>query len=93
MPLETLAIGFDNCVVAQRVVAVVRSDSNPVKRLIDAAEREGRLVDATSGRRTRAVIITDSNHVVLAHVSPHTLVSKLAGRASEDEADEPDGHA
>ena len=90
MPLEILTIGFDNCVVADRVVAVVRSDSNPVKRLVDAAEREGRLVDATSGRRTRSVIITDSNHVVLTHVSPHTLVAKLSGRATEDVADEPE---
>ncbi len=89
MPLETLAIGFDNCVVASRVVAVVRSDSNPIKRLIDAAERAGRLVDATSGRRTRSVIITDSNHVVLTHISPHTLVAKLSGRAAEDAADAP----
>ncbi len=90
--METLTIGFDNCVVAERVVAVVRSESNPIKRLIDLAEREGRLVDATSGRRTRSVVVTDSNHIVLSHVSTHTLVAKLSGHAVEDMPDEPDAH-
>ena len=87
MALDTLPIGFDNCVVAQRVVAVVRSESNPIKRLIDSAEREGRLVDATSGRRTRSVIVTDSNHIVLTHVSTQTLATKLAGGVVEDDDD------
>lgn len=82
-----LPIGFDNCVVAQRVVAVVRSDSNPIKRLIDSAEREGRLVDATSGRRTRSVIVTDSNHVVLTHVSTQTLAAKISGGTVQDAED------
>ena len=83
MSLDALPIGFDNCVVAQRVVAVVRSDSNPIKRLIDSAEREGRLIDATSGRRTRSVVVTDSNHVVLTHVSTQTLAAKLSGGTVE----------
>ena len=91
MPVETLAIGFDNCVVTGRIVAVVRSDSSPIKRMVDAAEREGRLVDATSGRRTRSVIVTDSNHVVLTHVSARALVAKLSGGPSEDTAHEPAG--
>jgi len=91
VPLETLTVGFDNCVVVDRVVAIVRSDSNPIRRLIDAAEREGRLVDATSGRRTRSVIVTDSNHIVLTHVNPQTLVAKLSGRSTEGQGDEFDG--
>ena len=89
MALDTLPIGFDNCVVAHRVVAVVRSESNPIKRLIDTAEREGRLIDATSGRRTRSVIVTDSNHVVLTHVSTQTLAAKLSGGTIEDLEDGP----
>lgn len=90
MALDTLPIGFDNCVVANRVVAVVRSESNPIKRLIDSAEREGRLVDATSGRRTRSVIVTDSNHVILTHVSTHTLAAKLSGGTIEEIEDDPE---
>ena len=87
MALDALPLGFDNFVVAQRVVAVVRSESNPIKRLIDTAEREGRLVDATSGRRTRSVVVTDSNHVVLTHVSTQTLAAKLSGGAIQDTED------
>jgi len=86
MALEIINIGFGNIVPTQRIVAVVGAGSNPIKRLIEGAERENRLVDATSGRRTRSVIITDSNHVILSHVHPATLAQKVEGKEVEDDA-------
>ena len=83
MPVEVITVGFGNFISAQRVVAVTRAGSAPVKRMIDAAVKEGRLVDATNGRRTRAVIVTDSNHVVLSHLNPQTIGERLSGVASD----------
>jgi len=90
MPIELINIGFGNTVAVARVVAVARADSSPLRRLIDSAANENRLVDATSGRKTRSIIITDSHHVILSHQSPATLRDKLVGRteatAEDDEA-------
>ncbi|NOZ19699.1 MAG: DUF370 domain-containing protein [Planctomycetes bacterium] len=77
MPFEMLNVGLHNVVAAHRVVAVTAAGSSPLKRLVEGAEREHRLIDATSGRKTRSIIVTDSNHVILSHVSPGTLVQKL----------------
>jgi len=74
-------IGFGNVIAAERVVSVARAGSLPIKRLIETAERQGRLVDATSGRRTRSVVVTDSNHIILTHLQPSTLAQKLSGSA------------
>ena len=79
MTIEMANVGFGNLVAVGRVVAVTRADSAPVRRLIEGADRQGRLVDATNGRRTRSVIVLDSNHVVLSHAQPQTLASKLCG--------------
>jgi len=84
MPIEMVHIGFGNVVAASRVVSVVRAGSLPIKRLIDAAERQGRLIDCTSGRRTRSIVVTDSNHVILTHLQPNTLAQKLSGSAVVD---------
>jgi regulator of extracellular matrix RemA (YlzA/DUF370 family) len=89
MPIEVINIGFGNVVAVQRVIAVIKAGSSPMKRLVNGAERQNRLVDATNGRLTRSVIVTDSNHVILSHVKPTTLSQKLAGMATDDEA--PDG--
>jgi hypothetical protein len=92
MPIEMVNIGFGNCLATARVVVVARADSSPLKRLIEKAWSENRLVDATSGRKTRSVVITDSNHVILSHQSPSTIRDKLIGRteatAEEIEEDE-----
>ncbi|MBM4043719.1 MAG: DUF370 domain-containing protein [Planctomycetes bacterium] len=85
MPLELVNVGFGNTVAVQRVIAVIKAGSSPMKRLVDSAERQNRLVDATNGRRTRSIVVTDSNHVVLSHLQPETLSQKLAGSAIEDE--------
>ena len=71
-------IGFGNVVVASRIVAVVHPGSSPARRLKDDAREGGRLVDATQGRRTRSIIVTDSNHVILSAVQGETISQRLA---------------
>ncbi len=79
-------IGFGNVVMASRVVAVVSPGSAPMKRLKDEAKKAGRLVDATEGRRTRSIIVTDSGHIILSSMQPETIASKLGeGRSREVE--------
>ncbi len=77
MTAALLNVGFDNAVAAGRIVAVVSADPSPIKRLREAADRRQKLVDATNGRRTRTVIITDSDHVVLSSLQPETIVQRL----------------
>jgi regulator of extracellular matrix RemA (YlzA/DUF370 family) len=72
-------IGFGNTVVSQRVVAVILPQSAPSKRLREEARQEQRLIDATHGRKTRAIIVTDSNHVILSAVHADTLSQRLGG--------------
>ena len=74
-----LNIGFGNVVASERVVAIITPGSAPVKRLKDHARDTGKLVDATQGRRTRAVIVTDSDHVILSAVAAETITSRLEG--------------
>lgn len=78
MALQLLNVGFDNAVAAQRVVAVVGADTSPIKRLREAALRSRKLIDATNGRRTRTVIVTDSDHVVLSSLQPETVAQRWA---------------
>lgn len=72
-----LNVGFGNTVVAERVVAIVTPNSAPMKRLKDDAKQENRLVDATHGRKTRSIIVTDSNHVVLSAIQAETLAQRF----------------
>ena len=80
MEIKLLNVGFGNVVIANRVVAIVSPDSAPMKRLKEDAKEEGRLIDATYGRRTRAIIITDSNHVILSAVQPETAANRLVNK-------------
>ncbi len=80
MAIKLINVGFNNVVIADRIVALVAPDSSPVKRLKQVAKERGRLVDATCGRRTRAVIITDSNHVVLSALQPETINLRFLGK-------------
>lgn len=73
-----LNIGFGNLVLVSRVVAVVNPTSSPMRRLREDARQEGRLIDATQGRKTRALIITDSNHVILSAVQAETIGQRFA---------------
>jgi extracellular matrix regulatory protein A len=78
-------VGFGNMVVASRIVAIVAPSSAPMKRLKEEARQHGKLIDATQGRKTRAIIITDSDHVILSAVQTITVAQRLA----DDEEDAP----
>ena len=77
-----LNVGYGNVLVAARVIAVVSSQPAPMRRLREEASERGKLIDATQGRRTRSILITDSDHVVLSAVNPETLSARLAADGS-----------
>ena len=77
MSSRLLNIGYGNVVAAGRVVAVVSPDSAPMKRLKDDARERGKLVDATQGRRTRSILVTDTDHVILSALSAETIAERL----------------
>lgn len=77
LDIKLINIGFGNVVSASRVVAIVSPESAPIKRIIQDARDRFQLIDATYGRRTRAVIITDSGHVVLSAVQPDTMSHRI----------------
>ncbi|MGB3615220.1 MAG: DUF370 domain-containing protein [Elainellaceae cyanobacterium] len=80
MDIKLINIGFGNIVSANRVIAIVSPESAPIKRIISDARERGELVDATYGRRTRAVIITDSGHIVLSAIQPETVAHRFVGQ-------------
>lgn len=75
--MKLINIGFGNIVSASRVIAIVSPESAPIKRIISDARDRGQLVDATYGRRTRAVLITDSGHIVLSAIQPETVAHRF----------------
>ncbi len=83
--MKLINIGFGNMVSANRLVAIVSPESAPIKRIIQDSRDRGCLIDATYGRRTRAVIITDSEHVVLSALQPETIANRLNDRDEDDE--------
>ncbi len=83
MESRLLNIGFGNTVVADRIVAIVTPNSAPMKRLKDQAKDDARLVDATHGRRTRSIIVLDSNHVILSAIQAETVAQRYAGLGDE----------
>lgn len=82
MDIKLVNIGFGNIVAANRIVAIVSPESAPIKRIIQEAREKGILIDATYGRRTRAVIIVDSGHIILSAVQPETVANRLTVRES-----------
>ena len=84
--MKLINIGFGNMVSAGRLIAIVSPESAPIKRMVQEARDKGNLIDATYGRRTRAVIITDSDHVILSAVQPETVANRLYDR--DDDMDE-----
>lgn len=85
MDIKLVNIGFGNIVAANRIVAIVSPESAPIKRIIQEAREKGILIDATYGRRTRAVIVVDSGHVILSAVQPETVANRLSCRDLENE--------
>lgn len=89
--MKLLNIGFGNMVSANRLVAIVSPESAPIKRITQKAKERDALIDATYGRRTRAVLITDSDHVILSPIQPETVANRLGNELdTEDEDDEND---
>ena len=85
--MKFINIGFGNMVASDRIITIVSPDSAPVKRLIQDAKDTGRVIDVSCGRRTRSVIITDSEHVILSAIQAETIANRL-GDGSEGDEDE-----
>lgn len=88
METRLISIGHGNILAANRIVAIISPDSAPVKRIVQESRERGTLIDATYGRRTRAVVITDSGHVVLSAVQPETLAHRYLTREAGDDSTE-----
>ena len=86
--MKLINIGFGNMVSAGRLVAIVSPESAPIKRIIQEARDRGVLIDATYGRRTRAVIVMDSDHVILSAIQPETVANRLDSATDTDEEEE-----
>ena len=84
MDLKLVNIGFGNVISANRIVAIVKPESAPIKRIINEARDQGKLIDATYGRRTRAVIICDSDHLVLSAVQPETMANRFHTKETKE---------
>ena len=80
MDIKLVNIGFGNIISVNRVIAIVSPDSAPIKRIVQEARERGMLIDATYGRRTRAVIITDSDHILLCAVQPETIANRVENK-------------
>ena len=88
--MKLINIGFGNMVSASRVIAIVSPESAPIKRIITDVRDRGQLIDATYGRRTRAVVIMDSGHVILSAIQPETVAGRMSGKNDTDVGGEAD---
>ena len=88
--MRLVNIGFGNMVSAGRLIAIVGPDSAPIKRMVQEARDAGNLIDATYGRRTRAVLIMDSDHIVLSALQPETVAARMGDKAAESSEEEED---
>ena len=88
--MKLVNIGFGNMVSADRMIAIVSPESAPIKRIIQEAKENGNLIDATHGRRTRAVIITDSDHIILTYLQSETVANRMSDENAVDDEEEED---
>ena len=86
--MKFINIGFGNMVASDRIITIVSPDSAPVKRLVQDAKDSGRVIDVSCGRRTRSVIITDSEHVILSAIQSETIAGRLDGAVGDEDEDE-----
>ncbi len=86
--MKLINIGFGNMVSSSRLLAIVSPDSAPIKRVIQEARDRGMLIDATYGRRTRAVIIMDTDHVILSAIQPETVAGRMADKSTSEEQED-----
>lgn len=85
--MRLINIGFGNIVAAHRIIAIIGPESAPIKRIVQEGKERGKVIDATYGRRTRAVLIVDSGHIILSAIQPETIANRLY-QAGDDVADE-----
>ena len=90
MDIKLINVGYGNFISSSRIIAIIGPDSAPVKRIIQEAKEERRLIDATYGRRTRAVIITDSDHIILTYLQSETVANRLNDEYAEEDEEETD---
>lgn len=88
MDIRLVNIGFGNIVAANRIISIISPESAPIKRIIQEARDKGMLVDATYGRRTRAVVVVDSGHIILSAVQPETVANRLVAQTADSEEEE-----
>lgn len=88
MDIKLVNIGFGNIVAANRIISIISPESAPIKRIIQEARDKGILVDATYGRRTRAVVVVDSGHIILSAVQPETVANRLVAQTADSEEEE-----
>lgn len=86
--MKFISVGFGNTVCADRIVAVVSPDSSPMKRLVQDAKDSGRVIDVSCGRKTRAVLVLDSDHVILSALQPETVAARLTSDGAADDIDD-----
>lgn len=92
--MKFINVGFGNMVAVDRVISIVSPDSAPIKRLVQSAKDDSRIIDVTCGRRARAVIITDSEHVILSAIQTETIANRLDGNdTGSDDVDEDESDA
>ena len=88
MDIKLVNIGFGNIVAANRIISIISPESAPIKRIIQEARDKGMLVDATYGRRTRAVVVVDCGHIILSAVQPETVANRLVAQTADSEEEE-----
>ena len=88
MDIKLVNIGFGNIIAANRIISIISPESAPIKRIIQEARDKGMLVDATYGRRTRAVVVVDSGHIILSAVQPETVANRLVAQTADSEEEE-----
>lgn len=88
MDIKLVNIGFGNIVAANRIISIISPESAPIKRIIQEARDKGMLVDATYGRRTRAVVVVDSGHIILSAVQPETVANRMVAQTADSEEEE-----
>ena len=85
--MKFINIGFGNVIHAQRIIAVVSPDSAPIKRMVQEGKDRGIVIDASFGRKTRAVIVMDSDHIILSYLTAETLANRIAGEGKSDNSE------
>ena len=90
MDIKLINIGFGNIVAANRIISIISPESAPIKRIIQEARDKGMLIDATYGRRSRSVLVTGSDHVILSPIQPETIANRLSSEYEAEEETEDD---